>query len=164
MRISRTTSFVFVSLIAATPVAAQPSEYTVVPVDQRLQFGDVFADASILNQAIMGGLTIAALTALIVWSVGLRNLSGADAKRLAKDLGALKAIRSAAPLIGLFGASYTLLSAFIGVANVRPSPSFTVLAPGYAEATLQVMLGLLAASIAALLERHLESRLRAAAA
>jgi hypothetical protein len=39
-----------------------------------------------------------------------------------------------------------------------------VLAPGWAEAAMAVMLGLLATTVAVLCERHLEGRIRRAAA
>ena len=47
---------------------------------------------------------------------------------------------------------------------MRPAPSISVMAPGWAEAALAVMLGLLATTIAVTCERHLEARIRRAAA
>ena len=52
---------------------------------------------------------------------------------------------------------------FIGIANVRPSPSLGVLAPGFAEAFLALALGFGATAVAAVCERHLEARIRRAA-
>ena len=57
-----------------------------------------------------------------------------------------------------------MFASFIGMANVRPAPGLTVLAPGFAEATLAIMLGLLATTVAVVCERHLEGRIRQAAA
>ena len=84
--------------------------------------------------------------------------------RLAGALGRLRIVRSGATPLGLLAASYIIFSGFLGMANVRPAPTLTVLAPGLAEAALAVMLGLLATVIAVVCERHLEGRIRRAAA
>jgi hypothetical protein len=76
----------------------------------------------------------------------------------------LKIVRSGGAPLGALAASYTLTSGFMGLANVRPTPSLAVLAPGWAEAAAALMLGLLATTVAVLCERHLEGRIRRAAA
>ena len=68
-------------------------------------------------------------------------------------------MRSGGAPLGALGASYVLFAGFMGIANVRPTPSVAVLAPGWAEAALAVMLGLLATTVGVLCERHLEARI-----
>jgi biopolymer transport protein ExbB/TolQ len=69
--------------------------------------------------------------------------------------GVLSSVLVAAPLFGLTAAAYGLLDMSIGIANVRPTPDLTILAPGLAEASLCILLGLLAASLAAAFRAHL---------
>lgn len=150
---------------AAGAAAAQTeAAYTVVPPAERLSFGDVFADASVEVQVAMALMIAGAIAAVIIWGLSLSKVGSADTKALAGGLGWLKIIRSAGVLLGVLTASFILLAGFIGISNVRPTPSLTVLAPGFAEATLAVMLGLLASTVAVICERHLEARIRRAAA
>ena len=115
-------------------------------------------------QLVFGLLVLAVGVAVVTWAMSLRKVGTADAKGLAGALGRLRIVRSAATPLGLLGASYTLFAGFMGIANVRPAPSISILAPGWAEAALAVMLGLLATTIAVACERHLEARVRRAAA
>ena len=149
---------------AAQAVAEGPVTYTVVPASERLTVGQVFADASPEMQAVFAILLISVAASLVIWGLGLPKVGKGDAKGLTAALGRLKIVRSAATPLGLLGASYVLFSGFLGIANVRPAPSITVMAPGWAEAALAVMLGLLATTVAVVCERHLEARIRRAAA
>jgi biopolymer transport protein ExbB/TolQ len=99
-----------------------------------------------------------------VWATSLGKVGKGDAKGVAGALGRLRIVRSGAVPLGFFTACYVLFHSFIGMANVRPVPSLTVMAPGFAEATLAIMLGLLATAVAVICERHLEGRIRRAAA
>jgi biopolymer transport protein ExbB/TolQ len=78
-----------------------------------------------------------------------------------RGLAFLSALAVGAPLIGAFGAAYGMVDVCIGIANKRPSATLIMLAPGFAEATLCITLGLLAAAIAVVGHRHLEGRLHA---
>ncbi len=147
-------------VLSAGPATAQ----TVVPVTERLTVGDVFADASPEVQIVFALLLVATMAAVAVWAASLPKVGQADAKGLAGALGRLRIVRSGATPLGLLAASYTLFSGFLGIANVRPAPTITILAPGWAEAALAVMLGLLATTVAVVCERHLEGRIRRAAA
>jgi biopolymer transport protein ExbB/TolQ len=109
-------------------------------------------------------MTAAAVAAIVIWALGLGRLRKGDAKAVAGALGWLKIIRSAGAPLGVLTASYTLLAGFIGLSNVRPTPSISVLAPGWAEATLAVVLGMLATTVGVICERSLEARVRRAAA
>lgn len=146
----------------ASAAAAQPATgYTAVPPAERLTVGRVFADASTEVQAMLALMILAAVAAVAVWGMSLGK--AADPRAAATALGRLRIVRSGAAPLGFLTASYVLFAGFIGIANVRPTPSLTVLAPGYAEATLAIMLGLLASALAVIGERHLEARIRQAA-
>lgn len=150
---------------AAQTVASGPAQgYAVVPVAERLTIGAVFADASLAVQIAFAILLISTLSAVSVWAMSLPKVGRADAKGLAGALGLLRIVRSGAAPLGFLAASYTLFSGFLGIANVRPTPTLAVMAPGWAEAALAVMLGLLATFVAVVCERHLEGKIRRAAA
>jgi hypothetical protein len=150
---------------AAEVVASGPAEdYTVVPVSERLTIGAVFADASIEMQLAFVILLVSTIASLAIWALSLPKVGAADAKGLAGALGRLRIVRSGATPLGVLAASYVLFNGFLGIANVRPTPTLTVLAPGFSEAAMAVMLGLLATFVAVVCERHLEGRIRRAAA
>jgi len=138
--------------------------YTVVPVADRLTVGGVFADAAPEMKLMLALLLIATVAALAVWAMSLGKVGKADAKGVAGALGRLRIVRSAGVPLGCLAASYVMFSSFMGIANVRPTPTLTVVAPGLAEAALAIMLGLLATTVAVICERHLEARVRRAAA
>ena len=150
---------------AAEVVASGPAAgYSVVPVSQRLTVGAVFADADVPVQAAFAVLLISVAAAVVIWALSLPKVGQVDARGLAGALGRLRIVRSGAAPLGFLAASYTLFSGFLGMANVRPTPTLAVLAPGWAEAAMAVMLGLLATFVAVVCERHLEGRIRRAAA
>lgn len=148
----------------AGAACAQPQPYTVVPPAERLTILGVFADASLEVQLAFAILLVSTLAALAVWATSLAKVGQGDAKGLAGALGRLRIVRSGAMPLGFLAASYILFSGFLGISNVRPAPTITVMAPGWAEAALAVMLGLLATTVAVVCERHLEGRIRSAAA
>ncbi|HEX7946729.1 MAG TPA: hypothetical protein VF495_18820 [Phenylobacterium sp.] len=151
--------------VAAGAAAAQPGTgYTVVPAAERLTVGRVFGDAAPEVQLVFAILLISVVAVLAIWAISLPKVGKGDAAGLAGALGRLRIVRSAATPLGFLAASYTLFSGFMGIANVRPAPTMTVMAPGWAEAALAVMLGLLATTVAVVCERHLEARIRRAAA
>lgn len=151
------------ALLATTPALAQQADppFSFVPPEQRLGLGGVFADAAPLMQAIMAGLALAAVLGLAVWIYNLLSLARRPPGRgLLGGVAFLSALGSAAPLVGGFGAAYVLLLGFIGVANVRPTPTLTIMAPGFAEAFASIALGLLAAAIGVIGHRHLQARIK----
>lgn len=164
----RRTGFGIISLAGAMALggAAQalPEPYTVVPVAERLTIVQVFGNASVEVQLAFAILLLSTLASLAVWVTSLPKVTQADAKGLAGALGRLRIVRSGAMPLGFLAASYILFSGFLGISNVRPAPTITVMAPGWAEAALAVMLGLLATMVAVVCERHLEGRIRRAAA
>lgn len=149
----------------AESVPGGPAEgYTVVSIPERLTLGAVFADAAPEMQTTFLILLMSTVAAVVIWAMSLSKVGQADAKGLAGALGRLRIVRSGATPLGLLGASYVLFSMFLGIANVRPTPTLAVMAPGWAEAALAVMLGLLATFVAVVCERHLEGAIRRAAA
>jgi len=116
---------------------------------------DVVTHAKPLVMLVFAGLIVATAYAAFVYIRGVISRRGERPSGLAF----LAALASGGPLIGLFGATYGLLDMCIGIANVQPSPSVAVLAPGYAEAALSVTLGLLAGAVAVIGHRHLQARL-----
>jgi hypothetical protein len=142
--------------LAADTASAQPAA-------GHLTLIAVLADAAPPVQAIIAGLVLAMAGAVALWFASLPKVGSGQARALASALGRLRMLRTAGAPVGALAGSYSLLMLFIGVANVRPGPSFEQLAPGFAEAVLALMVGLCATSLAAVLERHLETRIRCAA-
>lgn len=131
-----------------------------IPIDQRLSLVAILAHAKPVVQVFLFLLTLLLVASIAVWIVQL-----AQGKRPALGDDVLSAVLISAPLFGLTAAVYGLLDMSIGIANVRPSPDLATLAPGFAEASLCILLGLLAASLAAAFRTHLRlSASRAAAA
>ncbi|RAK50687.1 hypothetical protein DJ017_19945, partial [Phenylobacterium soli] len=62
---------VFVTAAMAAPALAQEETYRIVPPAERLTMSDVFADAAPANQAIMAGLLIATVAAVVLWAIRL---------------------------------------------------------------------------------------------
>lgn len=151
-------------MLAAGAARAEEAAYRLVPASERLTFGDVFADASLEMKTVFAILILSAVGAVAIWALSLGKIGRGDAAGLATALGRLKIVRAAGTPLGALAAAYVLLWGFIGIANVRPAPAITVMAPGWAEAALAVMLGLLATTVGVLCERHLEARIRRAAA
>lgn len=146
----------------ATAMASAEASYTVVPAAERLTFGGVFGDAALEMKVLMLALVAGMIVGLVRWGMGLGRLKAADAGGVASAVGFLRMVGGGGALLGLAGAAYVLLAGFIGVANVRPTPTFTVMAPGYAEAALAALLGLLASAVGVMCAKHLEGRLRVA--
>ena len=151
------------AVVPVTPSLARPA-YTLVPEAERLDLAGVFFDAALVPKLLMLILALAAPAAVAVWALCLPKVGRGDAKGVARSLGTLRVIRSAAVPLGFFAASYVLLHLFMSLANVRPTPGLTVMAPGFAEVMIMVMLGLFTATVAVVAERHLEARVRRAAA
>ncbi|MET0271610.1 MAG: MotA/TolQ/ExbB proton channel family protein [Phenylobacterium sp.] len=135
--------------------------FTVVPPEDRLTVVRVFFDADIVMKILMAGLAIAAVIAIVVWVVQASRLGRRRSAGFEGATAYLMALSAAGPMIGFFGSAYTLFAGSLGLANVRPVPTISILAPGFAEALLAAMLGLLAASIAVIGRQHLKAKLYA---
>jgi len=132
-----------------------------VPLEHRLTLLKVLAHATPTVQVVVFGLLAAVLVSVAVWAVQMAP--GRRRESTEASLAFLSAVLTAGPLFGLAAASYGLLDMSIGLANVRPTPDVTVLAPGFAEASLCLLLGVLAAAVAAGFRAHLSHRLAGAA-
>lgn len=153
------------ALLLAGPASAQQAvappdpAYAVVPITARLNLASIFGDAKVGVKLVLWGLLVASVAAVIVWLFQAVRIGQRHSDGIAGSVTYLSTLAAAAPLIGLFGAAYSLLDLCIGIANIRPAPSISILAPGFAEAMLSVCLGLLAAAIAAIAHRHLKAKL-----
>jgi biopolymer transport protein ExbB/TolQ len=116
---------------------------------------DVFAHAKPVVQVFLFLLFVLLIAAVVAWA---GQISG---RRSERNETVLSSVLVAAPLFGLTAAAYGLLDMAIGIANVQPEPNLTILAPGFAEASLCILLGLLAASLAAAFRAHLRLTARA---
>jgi hypothetical protein len=118
-------------------------------VTHHLTLVEVFAHAQPVVKVFLFLMIVLLIAAVAVWAV---QLSG---RRSERGETILSSVLVAAPLLGLTAAAYGLLDMSIGISNVSPEPNLTVLAPGFAEASLCILLGLLAASLAAAFRAHL---------
>ncbi len=151
-------------LAFAGAAVAQPGANSSTPVpSERLTLADLVVHAAPPVQLVMAVLLAGLFGSVVVWGASLSRVGAGDAKALATALGRLRIVRSGAAPLGALAASYGVVLLFIGIANVRPSPSLGVLAPGFAEAFLALALGFGATAVAAVCERHLEARIRRAA-
>lgn len=120
----------------------------------RLTLSDVFADADESMKALMILLIAAALIAVV-----LTGLKVAGGRRLAGGSAFVSALRLGGPLLGLLGAVFVLLSGFVGIANAGAPVPMPVLAPGFAEAALLFLLGLLAGVVGVVCHWIIEARI-----
>lgn len=121
---------------------------------QRLTLSNVFADADETMKVLMILLLVAALAAAV-----LTGLKLAKGSRLAGGSAFVSALRLGGPLVGLLGAAFVLLNGFMGIANAGQSVPMAVLAPGFAEATLLVFLGLFAGVVGVICHGLIEARI-----
>lgn len=115
---------------------------------------DVFADAEPLAKLVMIVLLAAMLAALVVLAGKL-----AGGKRLNGGSAFLSGLRFGGPIIGGLGACSSLLMMTLGVANAPMDVTLKMMAPGFAEAFLQVALGFLAGAVAVFGHWAVESRI-----
>lgn len=145
MRLSPSTAAAGV-MLASLPTAAF--------AQSRLTLSGVFADADETMKALMIALIAAALAAIVVTALKL-----ASGRRLDGGSAFVSALRLGGPLIGLMGAAFILLMGFIGIANAGGPVPITVLAPGFAEAALLFLLGLLAGVVGVICHWIIEARI-----
>lgn len=120
----------------------------------RLTLSGVFVDADETMKLLMVALIAAALAAILVTSLKL-----ASGSRLNGGSAFVSALRLGGPLMGLVGAAFVLLMGFIGIANAGEPVPVTVLAPGFAEAALLFLLGLIAGVVGVVCHWIIEARI-----
>jgi hypothetical protein len=112
----------------------------------------VFELADPLQQGLMVALVLAMVAALIVLVRKLsRGVDGASAY--------LSGLRLGGPVIGCLGASFSPLSMTLGYASVPGDLPLKVLAPGFAQAFLEIGLGSLAGVVAVCAHWAVEARI-----
>ena len=114
----------------------------------------VFAAGTPVMKLIVVILIVATVAALVVLAGKLRG-----ARRLNGGSAYLSGLRLGGPILGALGASWSLLSMTIGIANIGADLPMRALAPGFAEAFLQVAMGFLAGAVAVLAHWAVESRI-----
>lgn len=119
-----------------------------------IALGDVFGDASPSVKLVMLLLVVGASAAVIVTVLKL-----ASGRRLSGGSAYVSALRLGGPLLGLMGAMFVLLMGFIGMANFGEPVPMAVLAPGFAEAALLFLLGLLAGVVGVICHWIIEARI-----
>ncbi len=148
----------FARSMASTPV------FSHIPPSDRLSLVGVFSGAMPTMQLVYSALMLAVVAALAVWLVQIVRLQQRRTKGVARAIAYLSGQAAAAPLFGLCGMTYGLLTICIGITNKRPGPTLIALGPGFAEVLLALGLGLFAAAIATVAHRHLSARLQTVAA
>jgi len=119
-----------------------------------ITLGNVFGDAAPSVKLVMLALVVGALAAVIVTVLKL-----ASGRRLSGGSAYVSALRLGGPLLGLMGAMYVLLMGFIGMANAGEPVPVAVLAPGFAEAALLFLLGLMAGVVGVVCHWIIEARI-----
>ena len=119
-----------------------------------LTLSSVFTDADETMKVLMIVLMLAPLAAVVV--TGMKTASG---KRLNGGSAFVSALRLGGPLTGLVGSVFVLLMGFIGIANAGRAVPMAVLAPGFAEAALLFLLGLLAGVVGVICHWIIEARI-----
>lgn len=133
-------------ILASIPAAAVAAP--------RITLASVFFDADETMKFLMIALVVASLASIVV--TGLKLASG---RRLNGGSAYVSALRLGGPLIGLVGAAFVLLMGFIGIANFGGPVPMPVLAPGFAEAALLFLLGLIAGVVGVVCHWIIESRI-----
>ena len=119
-----------------------------------LTVAGVFAHAAIPVQLVMLVLLGSTIAAIVI--AVMKALQG---PRLAGGSAFLRALRAGGPLLGAFGAGYGILNCCLGLANVAQTPSIQVLAHGFAELALTLLLGLLCGVVAVIANWSVEARI-----
>lgn len=145
-RVSRAGVAVLLTALAAPGVA-----FAAAP---GITLGNVFGDAAPSVKLVMLALVVGALAAVIVTVLKL-----ASGRRLSGGSAYVSALRLGGPLLGLMGAMYVLLMGFIGIANAGEAVPMAVLAPGFAEAALLFLLGLLTGVVGVICHWIIEARI-----
>ena len=112
----------------------------------------IFFDAAVPVQAIVVALIVAAIAAVVVTVKKV-----ASGPHLSGGSTYLAALRLGAPLLGLLGAAFNGLMMFMALARFGNQP-INVLAPGLAEASFLVVMGLIVGVIGVICHWIVEAR------
>lgn len=130
--------------LPAGPALAQPSHLTMT---------SIFVNAAVPIKSMILILVAGMIGAIViaVRKVSTRQIDGGSAF--------LSALRLGGPLLGLLGAVLNGLWGFIGIASFGQALPLAVYAPGLAEASLVLALGLLTGVVAVICNWVVESRI-----
>lgn len=129
--------------------------HRLVPDEERLTILRVFTHSDWLAHVVFAILLASIIATLIVWaSQALAMARGREAWR-DSALAYLSAVVVAAPLLAFVRAIYEVMKVCLGLVNVRPAPDLVMFAPALAEAAMFLLVGALAAAIAAAARGHL---------
>ena len=135
-------------ILSVVAIAAVPG----VALAQGLTPISIFFEAGPAMKAIILALVVAAIAAIVVT---IRKV--ASGPHLTGGSAYLSALRLGAPLLGLLGAAFNGLMMFMALARFGNQP-INVLAPGLAEATFLVVLGLLVGVVGVVCHWIVEAR------
>jgi biopolymer transport protein ExbB/TolQ len=119
----------------------------------KLTVARMFTDATPMVQIVLTGLLLTGLAALVILLLGL----GRPSRSMASATRFLETAMAATPIAALFGASWGLITVFLGIANTNVS-NLAVAAPGIADAILSLSAGLLALLLAVIAHRVVKPR------
>jgi hypothetical protein len=125
-----------------------------INVQDRLTLLRIVEHATPVVQIIILGLVAAIVAAIAICAVKLST-----GPRLSGGSAYLSGLRLGGPLAGLLGAAYGGLNMTIGLANVVGPVPLNVLAHGFAEVMLMIVLGLLSGAVAVIANWAVESRI-----
>jgi len=114
----------------------------------------VFSDATPLGKLIMVVLFAAMVAAIVVTFVKL-----ARGRRLNGGSAFLSGLRLGGPILGGLGACNSFFMMTLGIANIPADLPLKAMAPGFAEAFMEIGVGFLAGVIAVLCNWAVESRI-----
>ena len=135
-------------ILSVVAIVAVPG----VALAQGLTPVTIFFEAGPAMKAIILALVVAAIAAIVVT---IRKV--ASGPHLTGGSAYLSALRLGAPLLGLLGAAFNGLMMFTALARFGNQP-INVLAPGLAEATFLVVLGLLVGVVGVVCHWVVEAR------
>jgi hypothetical protein len=125
-----------------------------VAIQDRLTPIGVFANAAPPMKLIIVCLLLSIIAALVL--AGIKLASG---PRLSGGSALLSGLRVGGPVAGLLGAAWAGLNMALGLANVAGAVPVNILAHGYAEVMLLIVLGFLAGTVAVIANWAVESRI-----
>jgi hypothetical protein len=126
----------------------------IVAAADRLTLFRVVEHATPSVQLIIFALVAGSAAAIVVCAMKLSS-----GPRLSGGSAFLSGLRLGGPIAGLLGAAYGGMNMMIGLSNVVGPVPLNILAHGYAEALLMIVLGLLAGAVAVITNWAVESRI-----
>jgi hypothetical protein len=112
-----------------------------------------------LHAAPVAKLIVLGLLAAIIAALAVCAMKVSSSPRLAGGSAYLSGLRIGGPLAGLLGAAWAGLGMALGLANTPGAVPLNLLARGYSEVMLMVVMGLLAGAVAVIANWAVEARI-----